>query len=198
MFRMLLGIASLTLLWFFCGAGSAQPKDAAAPKAGLEEVSGFGSNEETAKQNAIKKAVEAINRLMAAQDPPIKSFVVTEDDLTKNKLLQEPGRAGKEVKAIIENKEIVSKEWIVTFRSDWWQEIVRRDHHIKRQEVATNRQHFGSQVILGLGLLLLAGVGYVRLDDYTQRRYTTWLRLAGVAAATTLAAGWWMFVQAPG
>ena len=48
--------------------------------------------------------------------------------------------------------------------------------------------------MLALAVLLLAGWGYVRLDEYTQRRYTGWLRLAGVGVATTIAAGlWWVF-----
>ena len=35
MFRILLGIASLTLLWFYCGTSIAQPKDAALPNGAL-------------------------------------------------------------------------------------------------------------------------------------------------------------------
>ena len=55
------------------------------------------------------------------------------------------------------------------------------------------------RIFLGLSLLLLTGVGYVRLDEYTQRRYTRSLRVAGVGVASAVAAGlWWVFIQSPG
>ena len=58
MFRMLLGIAGLTLLWFFCGTGSAQPKDTALPKGVLPRtVTGDGLTVETAKNAAFAKAL---------------------------------------------------------------------------------------------------------------------------------------------
>jgi hypothetical protein len=43
--------------------------------------------------------------------------------------------------------------------------------------------------------LLLAGVGYNRLDEYTQRRYTIWLRAAGVSVAATAVAAWFWVVS---
>ena len=191
--RMLLGFAGLTTLWFLYGTCAAQPKPAPPPKVALAEVSGVGSSEENAKKNAVRKAVEAINRLMAAQDPPLISFVVTEDYVISNNLFRDPGRAGKEVRDVIQEKEVVSKEWIVTFRNDtdWWTDVVRKDHELQRKVRSEQRQTLGSRLIIGLALVLLAGFGYVRLDEYTQRRYTTWLRVAGVGVATTAVAGWW-------
>src|ERR1019366_3432517 len=125
----------------------------------------------------------------------LTSFKVTEEYVRKN-ILVDAGHAGKDLDALPGADPF--KAWVVTFRTDadWWQDVVRRDHEAKRQRVAAARQNLGSQVIIGLGLLLLAGVGYVRLDEYTQRRYTTWLRVGGVGVAATMAAGWWMFVQA--
>ena len=57
----------------------------------------------------------------------------------------------------------------------------------------------GTQVVLGLGLVLLTGFGYVQLDEYTNRRYTFLLRLAGATVVAVLLAGWWwLFFHAPG
>ena len=49
--------------------------------------------------------------------------------------------------------------------------------------------------MLGLSVLLLAGFGYVRLDEFTQRRYTTLLRIAGIGVATSVVMGWWYVFQ---
>jgi hypothetical protein len=195
MFRMLLGIAGLTLLWFFCGTGSAQPKDVALPKGALpRSVTGDGQTVETAKKAAITKATDEIKHLMVKHQ--LTTFEPNED-YVRRYVLKGEGEAGDDVK--IDNIPDAFKAWVVTFRTDteWWHDIQRRDREAQRLRVAESRQHLGSQIILGLGLLLLAGVGYVRVDEYTQRRYTTWLRLGGLAIATTLAAGWWLFLQAP-
>ena len=195
MIRMVLGIGSLTLMWFLCGTGNAQPKDAALPKGAPRSVSGHGEKVENAQRAALSKAVDEIVNLMKANH--LTSFKVTEEYVRKN-VLVDAGQAGKDLDALPGADPF--KAWVVTFRtdSDWWQDLQRRDHEAKRQRVAESRQNLGSQVIISLGLLLLAGVGYVRLDEYTQRRYTTLLRLGGVSVAATMAAGWWMFLQAPG
>ena len=196
MIRMLLGIGSLTLMWFFCGAGSAQPNDAALLKGGLpRSVMGHGEKVESAQRAAMSKAVDEITGLMTANH--LTAFKITEEYVRKN-VLVDAGHAGKDLDAL--PKADPFKAWIVTFRSDpdWWHDIVRRDHEARRQRLAESRQNLGSQVIVSLGLLLLAGVGYVRLDEFKQRRYTTWLRVGGVGVAATMAAGWWMFLQAPG
>lgn len=192
--RMFLAIAALTTLWFFCGTSAAQPKQTALPKAALGDLSGVGSSEENAKKNALKKAADAVNRMMAEHDPPLKSFVVDEAYVISHQLLRNAGRAGKEVEEKIQDNRVVSKEWIVTFRTDtdWWSEIVRRDQEAERKLRADSRQKVGGLGILGLAGLLLVGFGYVRLDEYTQRRYTTWLRLAGVGLGSMVAAGWWV------
>jgi hypothetical protein len=97
--------------------------------------------------------------------------------------------------------EHVFKSWVLTFRSDvdWGKDLVRRDYEAARKQRADERQKVGALVIIGLAFLLLVGFSYVQLDEYTQRRYTTWLRVAGVGVGTTLiAAWWWVFFQAPG
>ena len=79
--------------------------------------------------------------------------------------------------------------------TDWWTDLVRRDHEEQRKARADQRHTWTAQVMLSLSVLLLAGFGYVRLDEYTQRRYTTWLRIAGIGVATSVAAGWWYVFQ---
>src|SRR5207302_769824 len=108
------------------------------------------------------------------------------------------GEAGKDVK--VENIADPFKTWTLTLRPDsaWWNDVVHRDQDISRKLRAEQRQAVGAQVIIGLACLLLAGFGYVRLDEYTQRRYTAWLRLVGMGVATTVVAGWWWVFLTPG
>ena len=204
--RMLVGIAGLTAHFFFCGCSAqneirppAPVKGAALPKGALPATEiGYGEQVAACEQNALDKVAEKISALTEYKSPLFKK----RDDFIKyirEKVLVDAGQEGKDVKALDNGPPF--KSWIVTYRTDtdWWREIVRRDHEAHRKLVAASRQAFASRIILGLGLLLLAGVGYVRLDEYTQRRYTSWLRVAGLGVATSAIAGWWwLFFQVQG
>jgi hypothetical protein len=193
MMRMLLAIGSLTLLWFFCGTSSAQPMGPLDAKVPIS-ATGHGETLDSAKRAALGKAVEEITAFMKRCE--LTSFVVTEDYVRKH-VLADAGRAGEDVK--LENFDKPFKAWILGFRTGYTNDLVRLDREVERKARAEHRQTMGSRVIIGLGLLLLAGFGYVRLDEYTHRRYTTWLRLAGVGVATSAIAGWWwVFFQAHG
>jgi hypothetical protein len=200
--RGLLGIASLMLMGLAGCSGSAPPREArlpsraaALPKGDLpRSVTGHGVTVEAAKKAAINKAVEVISHLMTSNE--LKSFKLTEDYVRKNVLVG--GEPGKDLQ--VENIVEPFKAWVVNFHpdNDWWKDIVRRDQEAQRKLRADERQTLGSHVVIGLAFLLLAGYGYVRLDEYTQRRYTTWLRVAGIGVAATVIAGWWwVCVQAP-
>ncbi len=183
--RILLGIAGLTMLWFFCGTSSAQPMPLVPRRS---SVTGHGETVDSAKKDAVNKAIEYVSTAASSQ-----SFVITEEYLRKN-VLVDAGTPGKDVQ--VDNIRDPFKAWVLTFRTDtnWWSEIANRDHEAQRKLRADDRQKVGSLVVIGLAFLLLVGFGYVRLDEYTQRRYTTWLRLASVGVASTVVAGWWWWV----
>lgn len=185
MTKILLAIASLSFLWVCCNPLNAQAKRLE-PAVGMlpKEATGFGKTEDEARVDALKNALDRVRALMAAQKPPLESFDVREKDVYT---YVEAGHAGNEV---VEPGLDGRKQWVLPFRTDidWWKEIVHRNR-------AEQRHKWTSQVLLGLTLLLLAGFSYVRLDEYTQRRYTTWLRVAGISVATSVAAGWWYIFQ---
>ena len=107
------------------------------------------------------------------------------------------GEAGDDFK--IDGFDKPFKQWHVKLRTDtdWWKEIVRRDRVRERTIIARQRQTWTFRAMIGLAVLLLAAFGYVRLDEYTHRRYTKLLRVAGVGVVTSVAAGWWwVFIQA--
>jgi hypothetical protein len=150
------------------------------------EAIGFGETAEKAKAMAVKDAAERVRALMAMQKPPLDSFVVSEDYARQ---LVDTGKLGDDVKNEAFEKPL--KQWVMPFRSDtdWWGDVVRHDFDAQRSARAADRQTWSSRGMLGLAALLLAAVGYVRLDEYTHRRYTTWLRIAGIGVATSAIAG---------
>jgi len=170
-------------------------KNGQAPKpAKMREATGRGENLDIAKKDVLKDAMTQIANMM--QKEGLRTFVVTED-FVKNQVLAFPGRPGDDVKVKLDEAEHIFKAWIVGFRTDtdWWNDIVRRDQEKQRELRAEDRQSATSRVMLGLSVLLLAGVGYNRLDEYTQRRYTIWLRAAGVSVAATAVAAWFWVVS---
>jgi hypothetical protein len=186
----ILAIAGLTMLWFFCGTSNAVPKEAAAQAKGMlpRSIKGMGANLESAKKDAINEASKQIQSAMQLHDPPLESLKVT-PDYVRSLLDQQSGHEGDEFK----EGDQVFKSWILNFRTDkdLWSDVVRSDHEAQRKLRAEERQKTGSLVIIGLALVLLVGYGYVQLDEYTHRRYTTWLRVGGVGAATAALTSWW-------
>lgn len=195
--RMLLAISGLMVMWICCGTSSAQPKGSQLGKGALpHSATGHGETVDAAKKAALSKAVAEVADLMALNQ--LKSFKITEEYVRKH-LLVDTGNQGKDF--AVENIAEPFKAWVLNFRTDtdWWKDIARHDQDAERKLRGEYRQMQGSRTIITLGLLLFAGFGYVRLDEFTHRRYTAWLRLAGLSVATTIVAGWlWVFSQAPG
>ena len=163
-------------------------------------VTGRGETEDIAKKDAVREAVKQVKIAMRRQDPPLQSFVVDEDYVRTHLLHSKSGEPGKDEKIpLTDGEHIFFKAWVLTFRPDneWSKDLFRRDQEAQRKLRADERQTLGSHIVIGLAFLLLAGYGYVRLDEYTQRRYTTWLRLAGIGVAAMVIAGWWVYFQAP-
>lgn len=193
--RMFIAVAGLMLMWLFCAkSDAAADKEVTFPKDLLPAgVVGDGETVDHAKKAAFAKAAKEIKASLK-----LRVYVVTEDYLTKY-VLVDAGKPGEDFKAHDNLPNF--KAWELTFRTDkdWWSDIVRRDLDAQRKVRAEEREEWTMRGVLGLSILLLAGFGYVRLDEYTQRRYTTWLRVAGLSAATTaIAVGWYVFFQAPG
>ncbi|HZZ80647.1 MAG TPA: hypothetical protein VFE62_19245 [Gemmataceae bacterium] len=188
MCKVLVCLASISCLWVCCGQSNAQAKRLE-PEVGKlpREAIGFGETLEKAKAMAIKDAAERVRGLMAMQKPAMDSFVVTEDFA---RTLLERGEEGDEVKNEAFKEPL--KQWVMPFRTDtnWWNDVVRHDLEAQRKAVSSERQTWTSRGMLGIALLLLAAVGYVRVDEYTHRRYTTWLRIASIGVVTTVIAGW--------
>lgn len=184
--RIISALFCLTALWLFCGSISAQPKEPNKPKPGLpSQVTGVGETREKAKEVAVREAAKTVNALMKRHEPTLRADSVDED-FVRNHLLVDEGQAGEDLQ--IENVDGAFKSWIVTFRYNWWNDVVRHDR-------STTRASIAGSAMFGLSILLLVGVGYVRLDEYTRHRYTAWLRAAGSGVVALILAGSYFFLQ---
>jgi hypothetical protein len=179
MMRIFSAIVCLTGLWAFSGSTCAQPNEPIKAKVAMpSEVPGLGETEEKAKEVALREAVKTVNE-------SLKHDTVDEHYVRKHMLVDE-GHAGEDLK--IANLDDPFKSWIVTFRPNAWNEVIRKDRSALRESIA-------GAGIFGITILLLVGVGYVRLDEYTHHRYTAWLRAAGSGLLALILAVSYFFVQ---
>jgi hypothetical protein len=194
--------ASLLVLWLvsersrICAQpGAEPPRVAPAAPAALapREAKGYGLTVDDAKRNALKRAVEDVAAFLHRQDltawQPDERYV-------EQYLIDGPGRADADVRAIDANDvkaedgaipEVVSKVWVLPFKQTNWDQVTR-DARVHE------RQLLSGKFLLVACVLLVAGLGYVRFDEWLQRR-GGWLRAGGVAALAVLAAvsvGWWL------
>jgi hypothetical protein len=178
---------SLALVWLLtCRAGGSEPapNDPPAP----EEVKGFGPTHEVAREDALRQAVKRLREHLRRHEPPLLHWQPSEEFVQKQ-LLEGPGRPGKDDEPIPGIGP--SKTWMVTLRFPHDMTLVNWDRQAERQERAEERLSHALHLVSALFLVLLVGVGYVRLDEWTRSRYTAWLRVAGAAVLTLAAAGWW-------
>src|SRR5262245_61885141 len=156
MMRSILAISALTLLWIFCTPISAQPREPA-PKGLPREVFGQGDTPEQAKESAMRVAEKTVADLMAMHG---LSHFKPDSDFIRRHVIAKSGQAGEDIE--VDNDPQPLKKWVLPLRTDndWWGEIVRLDR-------AESRQALTSRIMIGISILLLAGVGYIRLDEYT-------------------------------
>lgn len=186
MMRFILAISAVTILWTAWTPLSAQPKEPNHVKFGVpKSVLGAGDSIESAEKNALKNAEEKINEAM--RNHKLTSFKVDQEFLERYVLDKKKSHSCDDIQ--LENQAPL-KQWEYTFRTDrdWWSELVRRDR-------AEERHSLTSSAMIGISILLLAGFGYIRLDEYTNRRFTTALRAIGVAAVATALGGWWIIAN---
>src|SRR5205807_1839543 len=144
MMRTLMTFASILMLWTCCGPISAQLKEPALAKGDwMKPIVGRGETEESAKKDALLQAAKVVTGLMKQNDPPLQSFVVTEDYVRQ--LLANPGRAGEDVNLQLPGID-QAKQWIVNLRTDrnWWKDIVRNDAEAERRLRTQARQHLSA------------------------------------------------------
>jgi hypothetical protein len=189
-------LMALVLLAAGCAATQAKekPRGPRGPEvvAGVEgdnpcwTVTAVGKTAQDADTVALNKAVRAVNEYLERQNPPIEWRPTPEwvnNNLVKSRV------APKEVDL---EDPVLGKGFERTLKVEvgphqrW--EIREKDRGIRVRE----RQLVLARVLAGVVALLVAVVGYLRLDDATKGYYTLWLRLGtlgllgGIGAALLL------------
>jgi hypothetical protein len=146
-------------------------------------VTAWGKTQQDGNEVALDKAVKELDDYLARQDPPVH-WKPSRDWVAKN-LVKSRHEEVKEFK----DEELLKKGYDVTLNVEVGPKQHREILENDRQERVQQRELLLARVLAGVVALLLAVVGYLRLDEATKGYYTLWLRLGalglvgGVAAA---------------
>ena len=141
-----------------------------------------------ARQQALKAAAEKLSAYLQARFPGYR-YRPTPDFLVSHKLVD----TGENVEYVLDNPEapkMVRHKLTVELRDLQLARLLdedRREHSAERLEVA-------GRGLAGLVLILVALVGYVRLDDWTRGYFSTFLKFTALALAVGGAALLWYLI----
>ena len=167
MMRSILAISALTILWTAWTPLSAQPKEPNHVKFGVpKSVLGAGDTIENSQKNALRNAEEKINEAM--RNHKLTSFKVDQEFIDKYVLDNKKSHSCDDLP--IENQAPL-KQWETTSAP------TATGGAKSSAAIAGGSAVFAHLcAMIGISILLLAGFGYIRLDEYTNRRFTTALR----------------------
>jgi hypothetical protein len=154
----------------------------------LGTVKGWGENKQQAKDYALEKVKDRVEKHLRRQAPGLEWF--PPKDYINDHFLKEPAQRRADQDQEVDNvNNVQCWEWTVEVTPQDWEEILRHNRDIRVQR----RMGLLGKILAGLLVLLGVAVGYVRLDEWTKGFYTIWLRLAAggilAAAGTGL---WWL------
>jgi hypothetical protein len=138
-------------------------------------VPAYGETDEKALDRAQQKAWEQVCDYLASQNPPIHW---RPDVGWVSKHLVKARPPGKVVDT---DDPVLGKAYLRTLTVEVGEKDYARVVELDRQELMKQRQLLLARVLAGLVALLVAVVGYLRLDEATKGYYTLWLRLGAVS-----------------
>lgn len=193
MTRLLLGLAAVVGLWFVATDTTAQPQPAKGarvrPLVGWPRtVDGLGATEKEAQQDAQSKAVKRVNECLKAQDAPLNAWQADEEYVRKH-VLDGPGQAGDDIKLDVGPR---MKVWIQPLREPDLSDLMARSQVAQRQSLSVERQTLAGYALAALSALLAVAWGYLRLDEWTGGRISSWLRIGAIALIIVAALAWWI------
>lgn len=134
-------------------------------------ITAWGKSVQDADEVALGKAVREVNEYLARQNPPVE-WRPSPDWVNKN--LVKSRVTPKEVDL---DDPVLGKGFERTLKLELGpqqkREILEQDREVRVRE----RQLMLARILAGVVALLVAVVGYLRLDEATKGYYTLWLRL---------------------
>jgi hypothetical protein len=191
MMRLLLALAAMVGLWFIAGDTTAQPQPAPGGKAHQligwpRTVEGIAADEQKAQDNALEKAVKRINECLKAQDAPLSGWQVDKEYVRKH-VLAGPGQAGPDIVLQVGPPQ---KVWIQPLHEADMADLLERSQVAQRHSLASERQTLAAYSLAVLSALLLIAWGYLRLDEWTGGRISSWLRIGAIGLAVVAIVAW--------
>ena len=155
-------------------------------------VTGYGLDVDTAKRDALKEARKELTTYLRARDLSLDYWVPSEAYIQKN-LLEGAGEQGPDFQ-VGENEP--AKTWVLTVKTPNMSEAQRLNsiakqqaEHRMRQSVVLPRLHILAKGLAAIVVLLLALVGYLRLEEKTRGIYTHLLRFGMICLVAGAGAG---------
>jgi hypothetical protein len=192
------GIALVLLVAGLCAAGDRPAKQQKAvlltslgdSRYPTWKVTAYGETAEKADEQALEKARVVVCDYLRDQDPPVHwrpDARWVDDNLVKS-------RTPAEQKDFQEAG--LGKAWERTLQVEvgakQYREILEHDRQVSMEQ----RQLLLARILAGVVALLVAAVGYLRLDEATKGYYTLWLRLGALALVGAVAALLFVVVRA--
>jgi hypothetical protein len=150
-------------------------------------VQGWGETKEQAKDHALEKVTERVEKYLRRQAPALEWLPSKE--YISDHFLKEPAqrRRDKDAKVGLEDN-VKCWEWAVEVAPQDWKDILRRDRDVRVHA----RMALLGKILASLVVLLTVLVGYIRLDEWTKGFYSGWLRVAAGLLAIIAAGLWWL------
>jgi hypothetical protein len=157
------------------------------------KVTAEGSSPQAARQEAIRIASERVTEYMRKRFPDFR-YVPTTKFMVEHRLVDDGNSEKKEPKGAIATSLTSPDEWTmhtlsIDLREPQVEQLLSEDRH----ERGVERLWEAGHVLSGLIVMLIAFVGYVRLDDWTKGYFSLPLKLG---ALTLAVAGpvvmWWL------
>ncbi len=154
------------------------------------EVEGWGRNQAEAEEAALRKARSLVEDFLRQRNPelswsPSVAFV-------RKHLVTGPATRRKEKdQPVGQKRELPLECWTLPVA------VTPTTEHLlaqaARAERAEGRLRLLGKVLVGVVLLLVGVVGYLKLDEWTRGSYSRWLQggLVGLLAAAGVGLWWW-------
>ena len=182
--------ASLVALILVAGgvgtaAGAATPKAQVSASGDAKypswTITAWGKTPQDGSEVALEKARQELQGYLARQDPPVH-WQPPNDWVDKNLVKTRHSEPRDH-----DEEPLLGKGYDVTLKVEvgpkQYREILERD----REERVKQRDLLLARVLAGVLALLVAVVGYLRLDEMTKGYYTLWLRLGALGLVGAVA-----------
>lgn len=170
----------------------AKPKININDNNGVLTVTGYGLDIETAKRDAIKEAQKELTSHLQKSNPPVRYWKPSEAYVEASVV---PGSGAQDKGVQVEDGEI-GKTWIVKVRVPDPRFAAEMDAQAKRYADRRTRElsvlprlHILSKSLTAMMVVLLALVGYLRLEELTRGIYTHLLRIGMICLVAAAGAG---------